>query len=119
MKMIKTVVAVTAFATILNIRAFAAPPANNSPASPEATVPGDLDLVGGVNQLADAIAELEATGQINHGRAQSLLGKLAKAQRALETPQAGAAVAGALAAHQTGLGGTRKTPKAIGHFLGE
>jgi len=47
MKMIKTVIAVMAFAAILNVPAFAdQTPAQNSAASQRAT-PGDLDLLGG------------------------------------------------------------------------
>jgi len=119
MKMIKTVIAVMGFAAIVNTRAFADQPGNNSPASQDAAVPGDLDLIGGVNQLADAIAELDATGQISHGRAQSLLNKLAKAQQALETPQAGAAAPGEVAAQQSVIGDLGKALKALTDFLRE
>ncbi|HMC26633.1 MAG TPA: hypothetical protein VKM56_02440 [Verrucomicrobiae bacterium] len=119
MKIIKTVMAVMGFATIINTHAFADQPGNNSPASQDATAPGDLDLIGGVNQLADAIVELDAAGQISHGRAQSLLNKLAKAQQALETPQAGAAAAGEVAAQQSVIGDLGKALKALTDFLRE
>jgi len=116
MKGIKTVIAVTAFAAILNAPAFADPPAPNVAASQQASA-APLDLIGGVNQLVDAIVELEATGQISHGRAESLLNKLAKAQQALETPQA--AAAGDVAAQQSFLGDLGKALKALTAFLRE
>jgi len=84
-----------------------------------APVPGDLDLLGGVNQLADAIVELDATGQISQGRAQSLLSKLAKAQRALEPAQTAGASDADVAAQQSFLGDLGKALKALTDFLRE
>ena len=118
MKITKTVTLVMAFAAVLTTTAFAD---NKRPASnlaQEETPAGNPDLIGRIDGLAQMIIDLEDSGQLKHGQAQSLLNKLAKAQNALQT--AGAqATSSDVTAQQSALGNLGKAVKAITDFLRE
>jgi cell fate (sporulation/competence/biofilm development) regulator YlbF (YheA/YmcA/DUF963 family) len=77
------------------------------------------DLVGKVNGLAQMIIDLEESGHLTHAQTHSLLQKLAKAQKALQTDDAVATTSPEASALQSVLGNLSKAVKALTDFLRE
>jgi len=118
MKITKIVTLVTTFAAILTTTAFAGDKRPAPNVAQEETPAANPDLIGRVDGLAQMIIDLEESGQLKQGQAQSLLNKLAKAQKALQT--AGAeATSSDVTAQQSALGNLSKAVKAVTGFLRE
>src|SRR5260370_1003720 len=112
MKITKTVTLVIMFAAILTTTAFAGDRKSPPNVAQEETPTANPDLLGRIDGLAQMILDLEDSGQLKQGQAQSLLNKLAKAQKALQTAEAEAKSAD-VTAQQSPLGNLSKAVKAV------
>jgi len=114
MKITKTLNLVMLFAALLTTSTFAS---DKNPA-PNLAPAANPDLMGRIDDLAQMVIDLEDSGQLKHGQAQSLLNKLAKAQKALQTAEADATSAD-VTAQQSPLANLGQVVKAITDFLRE
>src|SRR3954471_16511513 len=107
MKITRTVTLVMAFIAILTITTFAGDKLPAPNVAQQETPAANPDLIGRIDGLAQMIIDLEESGQLKQGQAQSLLNKLTKAEKALQTTAA-AATSSDVTAQQLALGDLSK-----------
>jgi len=120
MKITRTVTLVMVCAAMLTTTALAAGNGRGAQAGVQGPT-ADLDLTARINGLAQMIIDLTESGQLNHGQAESLLNKLAKAEKALERADLAQPKSGDVSAQQLQLpiANLGKVVKALTDFLRE
>jgi uncharacterized coiled-coil protein SlyX len=119
MKITKKIILVTALAVTLITPAFAGGSKTVANVGQQATPAAGSDLIDRIEGLAQMVIDLEESGRLTHGQANSLLNKLAKAQDALQADNAAATASPNVSAAQSPLGNISKAVKALTDFLRE